>query len=246
MNKKIGVALILLLSLLSMTFIVKAGTYRVPSKDTSCAGGSAAGGICQDQLGVTTTGSNIASPSCSGNVGYVAWDLGSEGLTATLASAKLTFTTYAVSAAPDADLTFALVTPNNHTWTEGGTNPGNGTELATAVVRLSDGASAQQVVFQSDALGAYFDGLKGGTASVGVVIKSGCTLSTVVNFEDTDRSGGVASNAPDLIFYTGPGATAVTLASLTATGAAVPFARYALFAAIIGMAAIALAWVRRR
>jgi hypothetical protein len=69
---------------------------------------------------------------------------------------------------------------------------------------------------------------------------SGCSgFSNPVRFDSKDGSG----TAPSLELLD---PLAITLATLTATPAATPLAPYAFLAAVIGLAALALVWMRRR
>jgi len=193
-----------------------AGTSRSPSKDTTCQ----KSGSCANNFGVQLTGSNLgATPpeKCSnGQFGYIGWNL--SGVSGTTATAELTLTTYSVSGAPASPtaVVFQLVEPNTQNWTENGTDPGlKSNVLATTSVVLSNGSAPQTVSFGGSAnpadastLGSYFQNLKGvgdGTATVGVRISDGCTLSTFVAFNDRENTGNLAGGAsatePDLLLF---------------------------------------------
>ncbi len=238
MKKALVGSATLLIVLIVFAGVVTAGTKRSPSKDTTCDG---IGCDNATELALNST-AGFGATCVTDIISYIAWDL-TANAGDTLASAKLTLTTSPTDAVYTSDAgtyTFALVQPNNHTWTTTGSDPGFGSELATSSSVSVSSGGGEQVVFQSDALGAYFNSLKGGIASVGVVIKSGCeTIGSTVLIEDAG-----STNEPDLIFYTGPGATAVTLASLTAASA--PATPLALFAGVMGLAALALVWMRRK
>ena len=241
-------AIVLALLMLIPVSLASAGTHRTATKDTTCL----AGGVCSDGYGVQVASSNLPSACSDSQIGYIGWNLST--LTTPVQSAELTLTTYNVTGSPGA-LTFELVTPASHTWTEDGSDPGYGTVIATTTATLTNGTSPQTVTFggsgntaAANAMGAYFQDIRDNgapsIATIGVRISGGCLVGTNISFNDSENSGSVASSDPDLIFYTGPGATAVTLASLTAASA--PAAPLALFAGVIGLAALALVWMRRK
>jgi len=242
---------VILLALLIMipASLTSAGTLRTATKDTTCQAGS----TCADGFGVQIVSSNIPSACSDSQIGYVGWNLSS--ISTAIQSAELTLKTYNVSGAPGGALTFELVTPASHSWTEGGSDPGYGTVIATTTATLSDGVATQSVTFggsgntaAANAIGVYFEALRTGGApadsTIGIRISGGCTTSTSISFNDSENTGSVASSDPDLIFYTGPGATAITLTALSAVSG--PAAPYALLATVIGLAALALVWIRRR
>ncbi len=238
--KKPILGLVALLSvLLVLSGIVVAGTKRSPTLDTTCANGSCTSSA---ELVVSTNKGLGLTCTVVDAISYIKWDL-TANAGDTIAHAQLTLTsspTDGIYTSDSGTYTFALVEPNNHTWTAGGSDPGYGNVLATSAATAITPGGGESVGFQSDALGAYFNSLKGGTASVGVIMTDGCeSFGSIALFEDDG-----STNEPDLIFYTGPGATAITLASLTAASA--PAAPLALFAGVIGLAALALVWMRRR
>ncbi len=188
---------------------VLAGTFRSPNRDTTCDGSG-----CDNATELAASASSFSGVCVTDLRSYIAWDLATDpGVN--IANAKLILTT----SAPDGTFTtdagtyaFALVQPNNHTWTVGGSDPGFGPVLATSAATAVTAAGGQQVVFQSDALGTYFNGLRGGTASVGVIMTSGCAaIGSLVLFQDKG-----SANEPDLIFYTSSGGNAVTLSTFRA------------------------------
>lgn len=228
---------------LMLSGTVLAGSFRSPSKDTTCDGSN-----CDNSLKLAVRGSLGFGSTCTTDyISYIAWDLTSN-VGDSWANAKLTLTTSPTDGVFTTDpgpYTFALVQPNNHTWTPGGSDPGFGSELATSAVVTVTVDGGEKVVFQSDALGTYFSGLKGGTASVGVILKSGCaSLGSTVLFHDTG-SGAGGVDEPDLIFYPGSGGTAVTLSTFRAadSGPNWPFV-----AGLVGSlgAALSVSFVLRR
>ena len=241
---------ILLLSFIALSPISfsHAGTLRTATKDTTCF----PGGACGDTSGVQVASSILPSACSDSQIGYMGWNLSS--IAVTIQSATLTLQTYNVSGVPGGDVTFQLVTPNDHTWTENGSDPGYGTVIATTTATLVDGTATQTVTFggsgnptAANSVGAYFEGLRTGTtpanATIGIRISGGCTLSTNISFNDSEDSGGMTSGDPDLLFYTGPGATALTLTSFSTARPGTP---YPLLAGLIGLFGLALIWMRRR
>ena len=197
---------------------VFAGTYRAPDKDTTCA----VGGSCYDNYGVYLEGSGSPAGGCTSKyVGYIGWDLSSE--TRTWQSAVLKLWAYNTSGGGPT-YTFTLYPANSDNWTVDGADPGydSATVLATASADLSSASSNNmvEVVFTSDDLGDYFLNKKGQEATLAVVMTDGCgSVSGSVWFEDANGTGGTApqsGNEPDLIFYTGGDATAVSVSSVNA------------------------------
>lgn len=230
--KKSIIGLIFVISiLLLVSVVVFAGTYRSPSKDTTCDGST-----CSNVTELATSASLGFGSTCVTDLrSYIGWDLTTDpGVS--FVNAKLTLTTSPTDGVFTTDpgtYTFSLVTPNNHTWTAGGSDPGFGAVLATSSSTAVTAAGGEQVVFQSDALGTYFDNLQGGTASVGVVISSGCTvIGSTVLFQDMG-----STSEPDLIFYTGTGGTPVTLRTFRATD---PTPDKTLMVGLAGLAVVAL------
>lgn len=243
---------IFLLALLIMVpvSLANAGTFRTATKDTTCL----AGGTCADGYGIQIVSSNIPTSCSDSQISYIGWNLST--LSTTIQSAELTLKTYSVSGSPpDGPLTFELVTPASHSWTEDGSDPGYGTVIATTTATLTDGMSMQTVTFGgsentvgANAIGAYFQAIRNdgapSIATIGIRISGGCTTSTSISFNDSENTGSVASSDPDLILYTGANATAITLSTLTASAGSTP--SLPLLAALIGLTAAALVWIRRR
>ena len=202
---------------------------------------------------VQVASSNLPSACSDSQIGYIGWNL-MQRCTTPVQSAELTLTTYNVTRSPGT-LTFELVTPTSHTWTEMVLILATARDLATTTATLTNGESPQTTfggsgnMQPSNAIGAYFQRYTAimaapSIATIGVRISGGCLVGTNISFNDSENSGSVASSDPDLIFYTGPGATAITLSTLTAnTGSTTP---YPLLAALIGLTAAALVWIRRR
>jgi len=227
--------------LLSATTIW-AGTYRTPDKDTACD----VGGTCWNDSGIYLDTSGQISGGCSTTpnwVGYVDWDLTSENRTWNSASLKLTAYRYSGGTQP---YTFKLYAVSDTSWTESNsqTDPGYdaNTVLGTATVDLT--ATNGVVEFKDDnnnTLGTYFSSKKGGQASIAVALTGGCGSagSVIVQFEDREGHGGSAptsANEPDLVFWTGSGATAVSLSSVGAeTGV-----NWLLIAGLFALAAMAV------
>jgi hypothetical protein len=253
MNKRKYVKLFTLLMIpliLIPTITVVAGTYRSPSKDTYCD--AQEGEWCDNGYGVQAGSSGIGA--CNPDqVGFIGWDLSS--VTQTIETAQLTLTTYDVSGVPPAGvIVFELFIPSTQSWSEDitQTSPGaSGSTLASTSVALTNGTNPQTVVFgganinDAETLGAYFDGLStGSSATVGVRISGGCSLGTLVAFNDREDSGelpgGAAATEPDLILFT---PTAVSLSSLNASGqdsAANNTLFLAIGALVLTLAAVAL------
>ena len=103
---------VVVILVLASSLVALAGTFRSPSKDIYCL----VNGTCVNGFGITTNASNTAGPCNSTQVGYIGWNL--SGVTTALTSAKLTLTTTNVTGAPVGPLTFSLLVPGNHTWTE--------------------------------------------------------------------------------------------------------------------------------
>jgi len=224
---------------------VFAGTYRSPSKDAACDGSN-----CYDNFGleVQSSGSPGGGPCSVVYYSYIGWDLTSE--TGTWQSASLKLTAYDITGG-EAPFTFKLYPVNNDTWTEGGADPGydESTELASVTDDLTD----NEIEFKDDAsntLGTYFLNKKGSVASVALVMTDGCgTISGDVKFEDIEGTGGSApqsANEADLIFWTGSGATAVSLSSLNANGATPNWPLYAGLAALAALVLVAAGFGIRR
>jgi len=151
-------------------------------------------------------------------VGYIGWDLAGE--TRTWQSATLDLTAYYIDGV--APYTFELHPANSNDWSEDvATDPGYivGTVLATS----NDDPSAGPVHFMSNELGNHFTSLKGGQATIAVVMTAGCgSIDALVAFEDREGTGGSAptsGNEADLIFWTGANATAVSLSDFSADNA---------------------------
>ena len=226
--KKFSALLILIVTLLLPVGLVFAGTFRSPDKDTTCDASN-----CFDGFGISTLGSqNIASPgSClPDQAGLIGWTLAVDETTYPIASAILTMTVQSQDDSGTFVTTpgtydFALVTPNNHTWAANGPNPGYGAVIATSTGNVIS-AGGEKVVFNADVngLGGYFAGLNidvanPAPATVGIIMTNGCTApSHTVVFQDNDPVGFTGADEPDLVFYPGPGATAVSL-SETGTSA---------------------------
>ena len=183
--------------------ILFAGTYRSPSKDTSCYVNY--GNQCYDNYGIQAEASDNGTGQCVPTVvGYVGWDLSSESRS--WSSAALTLTAYSVTGGTP-PFTFALFSPSDHDWTEDGVAPGYvGSAIVTTTV--SSLSAGESVVFTSDDLGSHFSALKGHNASLAVVLTDGCgSHSANIAFEDLEGSGGL--HAPtsvkeaDLVFWTG-------------------------------------------
>ena len=203
--------IIVIIVMLTLTATVFAGTYRAVTKDTTCA----PGGSCYDNYGVYLQASNNLAGSCVPTyVGYIGWDLTSESRTWQSASLKLR---HYKTTGGENPFTFKIYPANNDTWTEDGTDPGYDDTQELATADYNDPNTT--LTFSSDALGTYFLNKKGGLASIAVVMTDGCgPVSGTVEFEDMEGSGHTlaptSANEPDLIFWTGSGATAVTLHSM--------------------------------
>ncbi len=244
MNKRWMRIAILLAAMLLVGGVAQAGSYRSPSLDTSCDSSTCYTGY---KL-IVSGGYVLANPgACTADlVSYIKWDL-TGNASDTIGHAKLTLTTSpadSVFTTTPGTYTFALVQPNNHTWTESGANPGYGAVLATSSPTAVTSAGGQQVVFESDALGTYFNGLKGGLASVGVVVTSGCTsINHTILFHD--RASGSAVE-PDLIFWPGAGPTSVALAEFSTHDAAPTWPLYAGLGALALLAVVGVRLSQRR
>jgi hypothetical protein len=237
--RKSAAILATLVVCLVLSGTVLAGSYRSPSKDMTCDGTD-----CSDSTELVVSGGAISGGCTQDLVSYIAWDLTSNAGDS-WANAKLTLTT----SPPDVPFTtdagtytFALMQPNNHSWTPATGDPGYGVELATSAAVAVTAAGGEQIVFQSDALGAYFSGLKGNVASVAVIVKTGCTgPNHTIVLHDT----GSGANEPDLIFYPGSGGTAVTLSTFRAADSG---PNWPLVAGLVGLlgAALSVSIVIRR
>jgi hypothetical protein len=234
------------------SLVAFAGQFRSPSKDIYCLvpGAGGGGNVCYDGYGIQTNGTGIGVCN-STMVGYIGWDLG--GVATEIRSAKLTLTATSVTGAPanpPSPLTFSLLVPGNHTWTEptspsgGGTDPGVGAVIATGTATLSDGTASQSVTFggpgdtvAADALGDYFEDLRSGidpaNSTIAVRISGGCTASSLVRFAERGSAG-----EADLVFYPQDGATAVTLSTFASAD---PMPNRPLIAGLAALAAIIVA-----
>ncbi len=217
--RKFTIFTVLCLALIStVSTVMGQGQFRSPTKDTACDPLD-----CSDNLNlITQTGQDINGNCTVPNlVSYVGWNL--SGVADSIGSASLTLTTTTDGLGTEpGTYDFTLVEPTNHAWTVNGSNPGFGAEIDSVTGVVITGADGQQVTFTSDALGAYFEGLRIGAdptnATIGIVLTGGCAPvgGSIVSFED-EEVGFVDAGEPDLIFFPGPGATAV---SLSETGAA--------------------------
>jgi len=248
-NKRLSVALTIL-TLVLTTGVLAAGTMRSPSKDTFCL----KNGQCYEAFEVNITGSNTPAPCSNSQVGYIGWDL--SAVSSAVSTAQLTLTTQSVTGLPeDSTVTFQLVNPASHAWTEDGTDPGfldlTNPENVLATTSIVLTTPPQQVVFggvanPADAvkLGAHFEVLRSsGAATVGVRISNGCTLSTNVVFEDSEGETTPPAGEPDLMIY-GPNVVAVSSLSAARTASAWPL--YAGLGAVALILVAGLAINRRR
>lgn len=222
----IGLAVVLLTFAVGVSLVL-AGTDRSPTKDTSCYFNFS------DQCANSPTklqveASDDNNSGCAATIDtFVGWDL--TGITQTIGSGELTMTATSQSTA-SGTITFELYAPDSDAWTEDGTAPGHGTQLATATLSDAGGTYPKKLVFggtgntaDANAIGAHFDARKGGVASVGIRMISGCGQSATIFFEDREGTvGGVSSseNEPDLILKTGPDFTAVDFYSFRSGGTA--------------------------
>ena len=236
--------------------VVSAGQFRTPDKDTSC-GVTPTDSNCYNNYGVYVEASGSPGGGCSATyVGYIGWDLSSQS--DTWQSAELKLYAYKTSGGGPS-YTFTLYPASNDTWSETGTNPGynSSINLGTATVDLSNASASNMILvdFTSNDLGTYFLNKKGHEATIAVVMTNGCgNVNGSVWFEDREGSGSTllasgnrskdghdisvieSANEPDLIFWTGKGATAVSVSSLNAHSGP----NWPLFA---GIAVVALAIV---
>jgi hypothetical protein len=246
---------VMILFLMTTAAVVMAGTYFSPSKDIMCD--AEAGSWCENGFGIQAGSSGIGA-CIPDQVGFIGWDMSNIG--DEISSAQLTLTTYDVSGVPPGGtITFELFVPSTQDWTEDGSQPspgGAGTAIASTSVALANGTAPQNVVFggnadpaDADALGVYFESLRAsGVATVGVRISSGCSLGTLVAFNDREDSGelpgGADATEPDLIFFT---PTAVSLGSINAVGQVQNGAGVALFiAALLLLGTGTVVYYRRR
>ncbi len=227
MRKLFGVLFSICLIMIATVSMVQAGTDRTATKDTTCFLGSAQ---CADGFGVAPAAGNLggtpSDPCIDSQLGYMAWDL--SGITQTIGSAELTLSTYNVTGI-SGPLTFELfaIEDASETWGPDDVNPptedtsvGDSGVLATNTATLTPGTTPQTVVFggagntvDADTLGNYFETKRPATsATVGIRIADGCSLSTVINFEDANDAGGTGAD-PDLIMRTGTGFTAIEMSS---------------------------------
>jgi len=201
----VGIVTFIILAI-PVRLLLAEGHFRSPTKDTACY--KSVNNNCYDNYGVQVSASADSSGRCNPDaVGYIGWDLGiaDPDYNRTWSSATLTLTAYSVTGG-EPPFTFALYAPDNHDWTEDGMALGyGGTAIATATVPslAVDGV----VTFESDALGAYFLGLKGGDASLAVVMTGGCgAQSATVVFEDVEGTGNLyapsSAKEADLVFLT--------------------------------------------
>lgn len=249
-RNKCFLAALTILTLILSTGVLAAGTTRSPSKDTLCL----KNGQCHDAAEINITGSMTPAPCSNSQVGYIGWDL--SAVSTAISTAQLALTTQSVTGLPEDGLvTFQLVKPAHHTWSENGTDPGFSdltspeNVLATTSIVLT--TPPQQVVFggvanpaDASTLGAHFDSLRSsGAATVGVRISNGCTLSTNVVFEDSEGATTPPPGEPDLMVY-GPNAVAVSALSAARTAPAWPLYAGLGAAALIVVAGLAAS--RRR
>ncbi len=200
MKRKTIFVVVMFITLILPASIILAGTFRSPSKDITCA----VGGACDNNFGVQVGGSGGPGGGCSPTrVGYIGWDLSSE--TRNWVSAQMTLTAYYVDGTPP--FTFELHPVNTETWTES-TTTDPGYDAATVLATATDDLADNQIVFASDELGNHFQQLKGGDATIAVIMTDGCgSIDALVAFEDREGTGGSApqsGNEADLVFWTGP------------------------------------------
>lgn len=238
MKRKAIFVIVMFVTLMLPASVILAGTFRSPSKDITCA----VGGACDNNFGVQVGGSGGPGGGCSPTrVGYIGWDLSSESRSWT--SAQMTLTAYYKDS--NGPFTFELHPVNTETWTEStATDPGYdaNTILATATDDLSD----NQVVFASDELGSHFQQLKGGDATIAVVMTDGCgSVDALVAFEDREGTGGSApqsANEANLVFWTGPvqggSPTAVEVKSLQIENNALSTPNWPLIAGLFALVAV--------
>ncbi len=252
---QIWLTLTLLLVVLT-TGVVVAGTFRSPSKDTTCQ--VTTGGLCEDETGILAQASQnpgdplLCTPVSA--VGFIGWDLSM--ITEQIGSAELVLTTYRVTGAPTTTpVTFELFEPSTHDWSEdGAVSPGSsGNTIATTSVLLANvTGTPQTVVFGGSdavALGAYFNNLRSpGPATVGIRISGGCTASTLVYFNDKENTGnlpgGAPATEPDLLLFS---PTAVSVAAIGASSQSHSGALVALLiAAVLVLGAGTAVYYRRQ
>ena len=218
-----------------------AGQYRNVTKDTACE----YGGTCWNDSGIyISTSAEMGGSDCKSTpswVGYFDWDLSSE--TRTWQSASLKLTAYQHSGG-NPPYTFTLYGVSDTSWTESNSQADPGFDSGTVLATATDDLSDNEVEFKDDGnntMGTYFTNKKGGHAAVAVAITGGCGSvgGPTVTFEDHEGHGGSApqsGNEADLIFWTGSGATVVTLHSMSSQTFNWP-----LYAGLAALAALVLA-----
>ena len=211
---------VFLFAILVLTTTVWAGTFRSPNKDIACD----VGGTCWNDSGIYLSTSASGTGGCKDTpdwIGYINWDLTGNTSDA-WKSAALTLTVHSTSGGTQ-PFTFTLYGVNDTSWNETNNSPDPGydalTVLGTATADVS--ATDSPIVFEDDEtnkMGTYFLGKKGGQASIAVALTGGCASvgSITATIEDHEGHGGSApesGNEADLVFWTGTGVTAVSLAS---------------------------------
>jgi hypothetical protein len=221
-KKKVMLWLIIGLLIMSVGVIGVSAVGRTPVKDTTCYP-TIPSPQCFNGFGIQPGASLVGGVCSVSQNGYVGWDL--TGVASTINTAQVTFTTYNVVGATAAPIVFELYEPGGP-WTVDGDDPGpqTGNGIVTASVVLT--GPNQTVTFGGDsgadalALGAYFDGKRGGEASVGIRIVGGCSQSTVALLNDMENTGGLQGDTqPDLILRS---PTAVAVDSFSANNGVSP------------------------
>lgn len=223
------------------------------------ASSQASGPPVQDTFWNTATAANnngtdlrvrasiLPSPCTDNDVIYLRWDLSGIPVGSTVSSATLTLTTSPVVSGAGTSTTLELLQVTDDTWneTDNSTGPGYGTSIETKTVAFTSSTAGQTVVFNSAALASWVQANRVGAGgndlvSMAVRINAGCTLLTIITFEDRES----ASNKPDLQLQ---GTNAVSLTTFRASDSApVSWPLYAGLAAVAALALIGAVALRRR
>jgi len=194
------------------------------------------------------------------NIGLLKFNLSSVGYTINKARLNLAIVSDQATCGftSDASVSVNIYQVDNTTWTETGvtynTKPTRGNFIMSATVgttvpshlAFSDtgGGNLSSYLETERSVGAGNDGI------AGIWIETTAGANQVV-FEDDEGTGATAGCSganlvPTLQLADSADPLAITLASLTANRPSTPLARYILFTAMIGLAAVALVWMRRR
>lgn len=199
MKKKkvlLGLVIALLIMAVGVIAVSAQGVELTSTRDTTCfpTFGSPQ---CFDGFGIQPGASQSPAGGCTpSQTGYVAWDL--TNINETINSAEVTFTTYNAVGVGANPVIFEIYEPAGP-WTEGGDDPGPQTGNVVATHSQVIAGPGETVTFggaSAAAIGAYFEGKRGGEASLGIRISDGCSQSTIVSFDDQNGTGGQA--APQL------------------------------------------------